>query len=425
MRSASCAFIAAVRSWVTRSRVSCGKAYTVATGPGARGGGHSRILRRARAGGGPRAGRGGGSATSLGRLADAVAAEIARVSAGRPVDPRRPRTARARDWVWTSDALVRARLEGRVNAGDLGPRLTVTSTVAALGTRLVWSARVVRAVRGARRRDLRCPRPGIPHCCRWSPAARDRAPKASTYSTARPRHRSRADRRARASWGTSACSVLFEDALALYRRDGLLLRLESRRDLPGPCRRPVPGRCPAGRGERVRLLGPHQPHARAVLYSLDGNRLTPTHQADAVPWPRVAAGVRFRPGTNLLEVAAPGIDGPLLALEPEEGWVVEADGTLARLGASDPAASERRAGPALARLWPGWVAAASPDPPGEHDRILLYRDAAGPTTASLPVEGAVRALASRRHGGQRRAGRRPRGRRGRIPGGPFRNGPRK
>jgi hypothetical protein len=43
------------------------------------------------------------------------------------------------------------------------------------------------------------------------------------------------------------------------------------------------------------------------------------------------------------------------------------------------------------------LAAASPDPPGEHDRILLWRDAAA-TASSLPVEGAVRALASRRHG---------------------------
>ena len=56
-------------------------------------------------------------------------------------------------------------------------------------------------------------------------------------------------------------------------------------------------------------------------------------------------------------------------------------------------------GAALARLWPGMLAAASPDPPGEHDRILFWRDAAAATTASsVPVEGAVRALASRRHG---------------------------
>jgi hypothetical protein len=198
--------------------------------------------------------------------------------------------------------------------------------------------------------------------------------------------------------GEERLLVLFDDALALYRRDGLLLRLESRRDLPGPL---AGVRFPGGL-----LLAAESESAcwaltsrtlRAVLYSLDGNRLTPTHQADAVPWPRVAAGVRFRPGTNLLEASGPGIDGPLLALEPEDGWVVGADGALARMGASDPA-SERRAGPALARLWPGWVAAASPDPPGEHDRILLFRDAAGPAVASVPVEGAVRALASRRHG---------------------------
>jgi len=90
----------------------------------------------------------------------------------------------------------------------------------------------------------------------------------------------------------------------------------------------------------------------------------------------------------------------VLAVEPEEGWAVGPDGALARIGGADaaaPAGTPRRAGPALARLWPGMLAAASPDPPGEHDRILLFREAAT-TTASLPVEGAVRALASRRHG---------------------------
>jgi hypothetical protein len=71
------------------------------------------------------------------------------------------------------------------------------------------------------------------------------------------------------------------------------------------------------------------------------------------------------------------------------------------MGVADPAGTStpaRRAGAALARLWPGMLAAASPDPPGEHDRILLWRDAAATTATSLPVEGAVRALASRRHG---------------------------
>jgi hypothetical protein len=135
-----------------------------------------------------------------------------------------------------------------------------------------------------------------------------------------------------------------------------------------------------------------------VLFSLDGSRLTATHQAEVVPWPRVAAGLRFRPGTNLFDVAGPGLEGPVLAMEPDEGWVVGADGALARMGTPDPAGPARRAGPALARVWAGLIAAASPDPPGEHDRILLFRDSDSATTASLPVEGAVRALASRRHG---------------------------
>jgi hypothetical protein len=338
-------------------------------------------------------------ASSLGRLADAVAAEIVRVSAGRPVDLSPPEDRTGRALGLDLDSLVRARLEGRVSLATSGPRLTVTSTIAAPGTRLVWSARVVEEPSAALVDVISVSAP-------WDPALLPLVPGRAgsgaegvdvlDRSTTPP-----VEGRivALAFLGDERLLVLFEDALALYRRDGLVLRLESRRDLPGPL---AAVRLPGGV-----LLAAESESAcwaltsrtpRAVLYSLEGHRLTPTHQADAVPWPRVAAGVRFRPGTNLLEVAAPGLDGPVLALEPEEGWVVGADGALARLGASDAAASERRAGPALARPWPGWIAAASPDPPGERDRILLYRDAAGPAAASLPVEGAVRALASRRHG---------------------------
>ena len=339
------------------------------------------------------------SATSLGRLADAVAAEIARVSAGRPVELSPPDDRTGTGLGLDLDSLVRARLEGRVSLATSGPRLTVTSTVASLGTRLVWSARVVEEPSAALADVISVSAP-------WDPALLPLVPSRAgsgaegvdvlDRSTTPPIEGRIV---ALAFLGDERLLVLFEDALALYRRDGLLLRLESRRDLPGPLagvRFPGGVLLAAESESACWALTSRTP--RAVLYSLDGHRLTPTHQADVVPWPRVAAGVRFRPGTNLLEAAAPGIDGPLLALEPEEGWVVGADGALARLGASEPAASERRAGPALARLWPGWIAAASPDPPGEQDRILLYRDAAGPMAASLPVEGAVRALASRRHG---------------------------
>lgn len=339
------------------------------------------------------------SATSLGRLADAVAAEIARVSAGRPVELSPPDDRTGTGLGLDLDALVRARLEGRVSLAGSGPRLTVTSTVAALGTRLVWSARVVEEPSAALV-DV------ISVSAAWDPALLPLVPSRAGSGAEGVDVLDRATTPpvegrivALAFLGDERLLVLFDDALALYRRDGLLLRLESRRDLPGPLagvRFPGGVLLSAESESACWALTSRTP--RAVLYSLDGNRLTPTHQADVVPWPRVAAGVRFRPGTNLLDVAAPGIDGPLLALEAEEGWVVGADGALARMGVSDAAGPERRAGPALARLWPGLVAAASPDPPGEHDRILLYRDAAGPTAASLPVEGAVRALASRRRG---------------------------
>ena len=83
------------------------------------------------------------SATSLGRLADAVAAEIARAFAGRTVELSPPDDRTGTGLGLDLDSLVRARLEGRVSLATSGPRLTVTSTVASLGTRLVWSSRVV------------------------------------------------------------------------------------------------------------------------------------------------------------------------------------------------------------------------------------------------------------------------------------------
>jgi hypothetical protein len=275
----------------------------------------------------------------------------------------------------------------------------VTSTVAALGTRLVWSARIVEEPSGTLV-DV------VSVSSAWDPALLPLIPSRAGSGAEGVDVLDRATTPpiegrmvALAFVGDERLIVLFDDALALYRRDGLALRLESRRDLPAPLAGVrFPGGILLAAESESACWALTSRTARAVLYSLDGNRLTATHQADVVPWPRVPAGVRFRAGTNLLDVSGPGIEGPLLALEPDEGWMVGADGALGRMGASDPAGPERRAGPALARLWPGVVAAASPDPPGEHDRILLYRDAASATTMSLPVDGAVRALAARRRG---------------------------
>ena len=337
-------------------------------------------------------------ASSLGRLADAVAGEIVRVSAGRAVELSPPEDHTGTSLGLDLDALVRPRLEGRVRLTSSGPRLSVSSSVAALGTRLVWSARVVEEPSAALVDVLSV-------SSSWDPALLPLIPGRAGSGAEGVDVLDRAitpevEGRivALAFLGDERLLVLFDDALALYRRDGLALRLESRRELPGPLagvRFPGGVLLAAESESACWALTSRTP--RAVLYSLDGNRLTATHQADAVPWPRVPAGVRFRPGTNLLEVAGGGIDGPVLAMEPEEGWVVGAEGALARVGAPDPSGPERRAGPALARLWPGLIAAASPDAPGEHDRILLFRDADA-AAASLSVEGAVRALAGRRHG---------------------------
>jgi len=192
------------------------------------------------------------------------------------------------------DSLVRARLEGRVSLATSGPRLTVTSTVASLGTRLVWSARVVEEPAAALADVISVSAP-------WDPALLPLVPSRAgsgaegvdvlDRSTTPPIEGRIV---ALAFLGDERLLVLFEDALALYRRDGLLLRLESRRDLPGPLagvRFPGGVLLAAESESACWALTSRTP--RAVLYSLDGHRLTPTHQADVVPWPRVAAGVTF------------------------------------------------------------------------------------------------------------------------------------
>jgi hypothetical protein len=117
-----------------------------------------------------------------------------------------------------------------------------------------------------------------------------------------------------------------------------------------------------------------------------------------MPWPGLPAGARFRAGTNLLDVTLPGVEPPVLAIEAQERWVVAADGTLSRIGSPETAA-RLRAGPALARLWPGAIAVGSADAPGDRDRILVFGGPEGALVGTVAVDGAVRALAARAHGG--------------------------
>ena len=337
---------------------------------------------------------------SLARLADSIAAEIVRVSAGRPVDlaPTEDRTGATLGA--DLHQMVRARLEGRVPFASTGDRLAVSGVLAQAGTRLVWSARITEEPAGT-------PADVVSVSTPWDAGLLPLFPDRATAGTpgvdvvarmTTPPVEGRVV--ALAFAGEDRLLVLFDDALALYRRDGMALRLESRRDLAGPL---VPVRFPGG------LLRATETESacwamtsrapRATLFSFDGGRLAAVQQADAVPWPRAAAGVRFRSGTNLLEAGLPGLEGPVVAMEPEQGWVVQADGLLARAGTSELAGARTRAGAALTSVWPGLLAAAAPDPPGERDRILLFRDSSLAVAGSVPVDGAVRALAARRHGG--------------------------
>jgi len=169
------------------------------------------------------------SATSLGRLADAVALEIARVAAGRPVELAAPDDRTGAGLALDLDALVRARLEGRVSLATSGPRLAVTSTVAAVGARLVWSARVVEEPSGALVDVISVSTP-------WDPALLPLIPSRAGTGAEGVDVLDRATTPpvegrivALAFLGDERLLVLFDDALALYRRDGLSLRLESRR----------------------------------------------------------------------------------------------------------------------------------------------------------------------------------------------------
>jgi hypothetical protein len=186
------------------------------------------------------------------------------------------------------------------------------------------------------------------------------------------------------------------DAVSLFRwaRDGL--QLESRLLLPGS---PAPVRTPGGV-----LTPPDESGAfwaltsrfpLATLYRIEGRGLAEVAQADAMPWPGCAEGLRFRAGTNVLQARVASLGpGPYLTVEP--GFAVDADGRLLE-AETETGENTPRVGPTLAALGRNRLAASRAVAPGAGDEILLLgRDAAGWTLEqALPVEGAVRALAAR------------------------------
>jgi hypothetical protein len=338
-----------------------------------------------------------GADASLGRLADALAQEVARQARGRAVElaPTVDRTGRGARLVLDLDTLVRSRVGAAGRLAATGPRLQVFPVLAEAPGRLVVSARLVEQPGGALQ-DL------VSLSIEADPALLDmaaRPPAAAAGGVDFVRSSQSAPLAGHvldlAFAGPDRLLVLGDDDLALYRWDDGALALLARRRLGGSR---VAVRHPGGLLRAVEAE--HAAWAAtsrgdgALLFGVDDAGIVQRQQADVMPWPGSAAGLRFRPGTNLIEGALAGLgEGPFLRVDPS-GRAVDGDGRLL----PDGAHGDLRVGPTLAPLWPGYLAASSAAPPGARDTVLVLAlgAAAGPRVVSeLPVDGAVRALAAR------------------------------
>lgn len=341
------------------------------------------------------------AAPALVRLAEGLAAEVVRAARGRPVEVGVPedRTGRGAALALDLRALVLDRLQGRATVAESGPRLRVQSVLSESAAGLVVSARIVEEP-GGRLVDLvSVSAPADETLLALSPLLDPPAPAGiRVLSTGRtpPLEGPVLDL---AFFGDDRLVVLGTDSVALYRFEGAALAFESRRPLSGPLdtvRFPGGMLRVAEKDAAFWALTSRSP--RALLFAVEDGRLVERQEAEALPWPGCPAGLRYRPGTNLVEGTVAGVaDAPFLGLDDSApGVAVTADGILRRGGAAGPPA-----GPALGALWPGVVAASSAGPPGESDTILVV-STSGPEAPrvldSFRVDGAVRALAGRADG---------------------------
>ena len=173
-------------------------------------------------------------------------------------------------------------------------------------------------------------------------------------------------------------------------------------------RRPMPGPLDVVRAPGALLQGSERDAAvwamtsrspRAVLFAVEGATLAEREQAEALPFPGCARGLRFRTGTNLVEGDVEGLgSGPFLDLAAADVLVaVSGEGQWLSSAPRDEAAPARL-GPSLAPLWPGWVAASTAAPPGRDDAVLVVPSTGGPPAVSCAAPGPVRAIAARIHG---------------------------
>ena len=335
------------------------------------------------------------AASPLPLLAQRLAEQLLRVAGERPLELAEIENGTAQPSAALDlRSLLRGRLEGRVRLAEEGPRLRVLAVLSHSDARLVASARLVEEP-GGRLVDIVSASVEADAALLALPTASGRE-RAQVELVARTRSTPLDGRVLDLAFvGPERILALFPDALGLYRWDGMTLSAEGRLPLgePQPVRHPG-GLLLAGREGVWALTGAVR---EALLVDAEGGRLVARSRAQAIPWMGAPAGLRFRAGTDWLEGDLPGLGpGPFLAVEPPD-LAVTTEGGLLAAGQDGPTRLGPRVGPALARLWNGWLAAVSAEPPGARDHLLLIDrsgEVADVKRLPLELEGAARALAA-------------------------------
>jgi hypothetical protein len=335
--------------------------------------------------------------STVARLADQLASEVLRLARGRTVELAASSPAAPPAGAAEFPALLEARLQGRVPLSTDGPRLRVEWAVSEAPQRLLASARVVEEP-GARLLDI------VSASAAWDEGTvplspqRGASPRTAVDVVATSRSAPIQGVVLALAWlADDRVLVVFEDEAALYRLEASALTLESRRALPRPLS-PVRSPGAVAIAEPAAAWTLTSAAAAAALVAIEGDRLALRSRAEAVPWRGSPAGLRFRSGTNLIEATAPGLgSGPFVALEPSGIAGVDADGELRVAGPAGPFLAGLRVGSALAALWDGMLAASSAIAPAAEDALFFVDVSEGGAVLaeSIPVEGSIRALASR------------------------------